>query len=81
VQHRESLATLSVTMSKLIVIIAAAVLVIFMLRAIFAGRSLKALRAFSEFKKQFDYLVWVILFVIGCVFVYSVANLIHSTWR
>jgi hypothetical protein len=45
------------------------------------GRSQKASRAFSEFKKQIDYLVWVILFVIGCVFVYSVASLIHSMWR
>ena len=68
-------------MYKLIVIIAAAVLVILLLRAIFAGRSQKASRTFSEFKKQLDYLVWVILFVIGCVFVYSVANQIHPLWR
>ena len=80
-RHQESLATLSVTMYKLIVLIAAAVPVILLLRAIFAGRSQKTSRAFSEFKKQLDYLVWVILFVIGCVFIYSVANLIHYTWR
>ena len=69
------------TMYKLIVIIAAAVPAILLLRAIFVGRSQKASRAFSEFKKQIDYLVWAILFVIGCVFVYSVASLIHSMWR
>ena len=68
-------------MYKLIVIIAAAMPAILMLRAIFVGRSQKASRAFSEFKKQIDYLVWAILFVIGCVFVYSVASLIHSMWR
>ena len=69
------------TMYKLIVIIAAAVPAILLLRAIFVGRSQKASRAFSEFKKQIDYLVWVILFTIGCGFVYSVASLIHSMWR
>jgi hypothetical protein len=66
---------------RAIVIIAAAVPAILLLRAIFVGRSQKASRAFSEFKKQIDYLVWVILFIIGCGFVYSVASLIHSMWR
>ena len=46
-------------MYKLIVIIAAAMPIILLLRAIFVGRSQKASRAFSEFKKQIDYLVWV----------------------
>jgi hypothetical protein len=71
----------SCTVYKLIVIIAAAMPAILLLRAIFVGRSQKASRAFSEFKKQIDYLVWVILFVIGCGFVYSVASLIHSMWK
>jgi hypothetical protein len=68
-------------MYKLIVFIVAAMPAILLLRAIFVGRSQKASRAFSEFKKQIDYLVWVILFVIGCGFVYSVASLIHSMWK
>jgi len=68
-------------MYKLIVIIAAAMPAILLLRTIFGRRSQKASRAFSEFKKQIDYLVWAILFVIGCVFVYSLASLIHSMWR
>ena len=68
-------------MYKFIVIIVAAMPAILLLRAIFVGRSQKASRAFSEFKKQIDCLVWVILFVIGCGFVYSVASLIHSMWR
>jgi hypothetical protein len=68
-------------MYKLIVIIAAAMPIVLVLRAIFTRRSPKSSRAFSEFKKQIDYLVWVILFGIGCVFIYSVANLIHSMWR
>ena len=68
-------------MYKLIVIIAAAMPMILLLRAIFVGRSQKASAAFSKFKKQIDYLVWAILFVVGCVFVYSIASLFHSMWR
>jgi formate-dependent nitrite reductase membrane component NrfD len=54
---------------------------ILLLRAFFVGRSQGTSRAFAEFKKQIDYLVWAILFVIGCVFVYAVASLIHSMWK
>jgi hypothetical protein len=68
-------------MYKLIVMIAAAMPTIFLLRALFVGRSSKPSKAFSEFKRQIDYLVWAILFVIGCVFVYSVGSLIHFMWR
>ncbi len=68
-------------MYNVMVIIAAAMPTILLLRALFVGRSQKASQAFTAFKKQIDYLVWAILFVIGCVFVYSVASLIHSMWR
>jgi hypothetical protein len=68
-------------MYKLIVIIAAAMPIIFALRAILVGRSQKTSRVFSEFKKQIDYLVWAILFIIGCLFVYELASMIHSMWR
>jgi hypothetical protein len=68
-------------MYKLVVISAALVPLILLLRTIFAGRPKKASRAFSEFKKQIDLLVWVILFIIGGVIVYSIGELIHSLWR
>ena len=68
-------------MYKLIVIFAALVPLILLLRTIFAGRPKKASRAFSEFKKQIDLLVWVILFIIGGVIVYSIGALIHSLWQ
>jgi hypothetical protein len=45
-------------MYKLIVIVAAAVPAILLLRAIYGRRSPKASRAFSDFKRQLDYLVW-----------------------
>ncbi len=68
-------------MYKVIVIIAAAMPTILLLRALLVSRSQKASQAFTAFKKQIDYLVWAILFIIGCVLVYSVASLIHSMWR
>jgi hypothetical protein len=68
-------------MYKLIVIFVALIPIILLLRTILAGRSEKASRAFSEFKKQIDLLVWVILFIIGVVIVYSIGELIHSLWR
>jgi hypothetical protein len=68
-------------MYKLIVIFVALIPIILLLRTMLAGRPKKASRAFSEFKKQIDLLVWVILFIIGVVIVYSIGELIHSLWR
>jgi hypothetical protein len=65
-------------MIKLIGIILAAIPVILFLRTIFMG-PLKRSQAVSNFKKQIDYLVWVILILIGCgvvYFVYSIGKLI-----
>jgi hypothetical protein len=63
-------------MLKLIGIILAATPVVLFLRAIFAGQSKKRSHAVSDFKKQVDYLVWAMLFLIGCGFVYSIGELI-----
>jgi hypothetical protein len=62
-------------MFKLITIILAAIPVVLFLRAIFPGQSKKISRAMSDFKRQIDYLVWVMLFLIGCGLVYSVVKL------
>ncbi len=67
-------------MYKLIGLILAALPVVLFLRAIFFGRSKKRSQAVSEFKKQLDYAVWVILFFIGCAVVYSVAKLVYQFW-
>jgi hypothetical protein len=66
---------------KLITILAAAIPIILFLRAIFFGRSKAMKPAISDFRKQIDYLVWMILFVIGCGIVYSVGKLIYSLWN
>jgi hypothetical protein len=68
-------------MYKLIVIFAALLPLILVVRTIFGARSRKASRAFSEFKKRIDLLVWIILSIIGCAIVYSFGELIHSLWR
>jgi len=65
-------------MLKLIGIILAAIPVVLFLRSLLKG-PMRRSRAVAEFKKQIDYLVWVILILIGCgviYFVYSVGKLI-----
>jgi hypothetical protein len=68
-------------MYKLITVLAAAIPIILFLRTIFFGRSKAMKVAVSDFRKQIDYLVWVILFAIGCGIVYSVGKLIYSLWN
>ena len=64
-------------MYKLISIILAAIPVILFLRTIFIGQ-FKRSQAVSDFRKQVDYLVWIILILIGCGLVYSIGKLILS---
>jgi putative exporter of polyketide antibiotics len=63
-------------MYKLIGIILAAIPVVLFLRAIFTTQSTKRSQAVSNFKKQVDYLVWAILFLIGCEVIYLIGTLI-----
>jgi hypothetical protein len=63
---------------KLIGIILAAAPIVLFLRAIFKGRLKKRSQGLSDFKKQIDYLVWAILFFIGCAVVYSIGKLIYQ---
>jgi uncharacterized membrane protein YadS len=53
--------------------------IVLFLRAIFM-RSKKRSQAVSEFKKQLDFAVWLILFFIACAVVYSVGKLIYQFW-
>jgi len=63
---------------KLIGIILAAAPIILFLRAIFKSQLKKKSQGLAEFKKQIDYLVWIILFVVGCGVVYSIGKLIYQ---
>jgi len=65
-------------MYKLIGIMLAAIPVVLFLRAIFTVQSKKRSQAVSKFKKQLDYLVWAILFLIGCEVAYFIGTLIWS---
>jgi hypothetical protein len=62
-------------MYKLLGIILAAIPFILFLRTFFMGR-LKRSQAVSDFRRQIDYLVWMILILIGCAVVYSIGKLI-----
>jgi surface polysaccharide O-acyltransferase-like enzyme len=62
-------------MLKLIGIIVAAMPVILFVRAMFMGSKRRA-QAVSNFKRQLDYAVWVILLMIGLVLVFSIGKLI-----
>ena len=64
-------------MLKLIGIIVAAMPVILFLRALFMG-SKKRSQALSNFRKQVDYAVWAILFMIGCGVAFSIGKLIYD---
>jgi succinate dehydrogenase/fumarate reductase cytochrome b subunit len=64
-------------MFKIIGIILAIMPIVLFLRAIFM-RSKKTSQAVSEFKKQLDFAVWVILFFIACAVVYEVGKLIYQ---
>ena len=37
--------------------------------------------ASSAFRKQVDYLVWMILFLVACALLYSIGTLVHSFWK
>jgi hypothetical protein len=65
-------------MYKLISIILVLIPVVLFLRTFFTTRSKKRSQAVSNFKKQLDYLVWVILFLIACEVVYFIGTLILS---
>jgi len=64
-------------MLKLIGIIVAAMPVVLFVRAMFMGSRRRA-QAVSDFKKQIDYLVWVILILISLALAVSIGKLIYD---
>ena len=64
-------------MYKLIGIILAVIPIFLLLRAVFMGQSKKRSQAISDFKRQMDYLVWMLLVLIGCGVVYSIGKLLY----
>jgi uncharacterized membrane protein SpoIIM required for sporulation len=68
-------------MYKLITILAAAIPVILFVKTVFFGRSKVMREASSAFRRQVDYLVWAIVFLVSCALLYSVGTLIYSLWK
>ena len=68
-------------MYKLITILVAAIPVILFLKNVFFRRSKVLQEASSAFRRQVDYLVWGILFLVGCALLYSVGTLIYRMWK
>ena len=67
-------------MLKLITILAALVPVILFVKNVFFRKSKVMQQASAEFRKQVDFLMWGILFLVGCAIVYSFGRLIYSMW-
>ena len=68
-------------MYKLIAILIAAMPVILFLRTVFFKQSKVMKEASSAFRKQVDYLVWMILSLVAIALLYSIGMLIHSFWK
>jgi membrane-anchored protein YejM (alkaline phosphatase superfamily) len=68
-------------MYKLITILAAAIPVILFVKTVFFGRSKVMREASSAFRRQVDYLVWAIVFLVACALLYSVGSLIYPLWK
>jgi hypothetical protein len=65
-------------MYKLVGLILAAIPFVLLLRSVFTARQKGRSQAVSNFRRQIDYLVWGILFLIGCEIVYLIATLVLS---
>jgi hypothetical protein len=65
-------------MLKLITILAAAIPIILFVKTVVFGKSKVMREATSDFKRQIDYLVWGLVFLIGCALTYSIGTLIYS---
>ena len=68
-------------MYKLIAILVAAMPVILFLRTVFFKQSKVMKEASSAFRKQVDYLVWMILSLVALALIYSIGTLIYSFWK
>jgi hypothetical protein len=68
-------------MYKLIALLVAAIPVVLFLKTLFFGRSQVMKKASADFRKQVDYMVWAILFVVACSILYAILSLLMPLWR
>jgi hypothetical protein len=67
-------------MFKLIAILVALIPIFMFLRTVF-GRSPVIKQAAADFRRQIDYLIWAILFLVACGVLYSLVHLFFPVWR
>jgi hypothetical protein len=65
-------------MFKLIGFMVAAIPVALFLKTLFFAKSSKRSHTLVDFKRHVDYVVWAILFMIGCGLIYSLGKLLLS---
>jgi hypothetical protein len=68
-------------MFKLITILAAAIPILLFVKSVFLRKSKVMREASAAFRKQVDYLVWAIVFLVCCTLVFSIGKLIYQFWR
>lgn len=68
-------------MYRLLELVVLAVPVVLFLRAIFPGQSKKLSEKWSKLKREIDFAVWVMLAVMACAAIYSVATLVLAFAR
>jgi len=68
-------------MFKLIAVLIAAMPVILFLRTVFFKQSKVMKEASAAFRRQVDYLVWMILSLVAIALLYSIGTLLHSFWK
>jgi ABC-type phosphate/phosphonate transport system permease subunit len=68
-------------MYKLITILVAAIPIVLFLKTAFFGRSQAMKQASADLRRQIDYLVWAILFIVACGILYSTVHLIYPMWK
>jgi hypothetical protein len=66
-------------MFKFISILLALIPVFLFLRAVL-GRSATVRLAVADFKRQLDYVLWILLFIIAAAMLYSLISLVHPLW-
>ena len=63
---------------KIIAFVAAAVPIFLFVRSIFFRRPTRINEGFKEFKKQSDLAVWIFLFLIGCIVIFTAGKLVWA---
>ena len=68
-------------MLKLILLLAAAIPILVLVKRVFFGRSKALQAAMADFRKQVDYVAGTILVIGGCAILYALGKLVYALWN